>query len=56
MDVGGESTRPGAEPEAVEDELRARGAGGGAARAWTVSIDTARPSWPRLRFRQGAGS
>ena len=33
LDVGGESTRPGADPVSVEDELRARGAGGGGAGA-----------------------
>lgn len=56
LDVGGESTRPGAEPVAVEEELRRvvpvieRLAGGEAA----VSVDTSKPSVAAAALDAGA--
>ncbi len=71
LDVGGESTRPGAEPVAAEEELRrvlpviegiaghvrADGAAGGCGggRAVVVSIDTSKASVARAALAAGAG-
>ena len=58
LDVGGESTRPGAEPVGLDEELRARGPGG----AWPgraacrhgdpVDRHHARPRWRARRWRR----
>ena len=50
IDIGGESTRPGAEPVAADEELRARAAGDrGAARAPARSRSRSIPTRPRSR-------
>lgn len=57
LDIGGESTRPGAEPVSVAEELRRvipviEGLAGGAA---VISIDTSKPEVMRAAAAAGAG-
>jgi dihydropteroate synthase len=62
VDVGGESTRPGAEPVSADEELRrvlpvvegVVGAGAGADRGAQVSIDTSKASVARACIEAGA--
>jgi dihydropteroate synthase len=56
LDVGGESTRPGAEPVSAEEEIRRIGpvVKALASRGRLVSIDTTKPSVARAAFEAGA--
>lgn len=57
LDVGGESTRPGAEPVGVDDEIaRTAPVIAGLARAWggPISIDTMKPEVARAAVAAGA--
>jgi dihydropteroate synthase len=57
LDIGGESTRPGADPVSVEEELRrvipvVEGLAGGTA---VISVDTSKPEVMRAAAKAGAG-
>ena len=53
IDIGGESTRPGAEPVSADEELRARAAGRrGARRAARASRSRSTPTRPTWRARR----